>query len=1065
MKNTYCSPDVHSTNAILKKKNVDLSQAIVSLLLVLIPISLCISQELPKVVPPSPEAASLFKYLDYPVDYATGIPQINIPLYEVKSGSLTLPISINYHSSGRKVYDETGAIGLGWTLMAGGMISRTIYGEPDDNDFVVKFPTPWKKASEINSGTIADADFLEGIHETHYPLPWYDTEYDIFSYSANSISGKFILRDENNVKVPVLIPKKPYKVECHKANAQYNINYFDYISIIDDGGNTYRFGKSLKDGTEYHETSDGVGKNSWMLTEIISADKVDTIFFKYQSFSKSKRTVSQLTTVTDKYDNCLNPNGSVGLDVPPFTETDQLGTFQDGISIIQRITEIKFRNGRVKFNLENGGDMILSMQIENGKTEIIRIVEFNQTLQDLLSDGNAPTKKLELLKVKDAHNNTSDIYKFDYYPTVYPSVPNVVDGRFRDLWGYYNASGYVGMRPLIENIDVYHPQSGLAFITIGDGLANTIRKPGEAIKSGVLKKITFPTGGSKEFIYEHNLYDNHNEPNATLAGPGLRLYQTITSDGQGYNSTKTYKYGIAESGFGKLPLIPSKFNMSYETQHQNYLLEGYHVAIGVFITAKEVFFRKRVFSADVLPIFSEFHQLPVYYEEVSEYHGTPTDNIGKTVYKYDMGNQMAFAASVDGLFLNSQINHWKQSSMIEKRDYKNTGGSYGLIRRTNHTYWETTYDNEKLWGLRVGKFIFPTPDYVVDVQDIIPGYYQVPSYWPQWLSQNEGAGCGAQFSNTGVFKFSDYTISVGKKELIQTSETTYHDNGTSLQTVTDYTYNANHLISSTSVKGSDNSILLTENKYPFDFIATPVYADMVNRNMLNFEVEVSNFRNGLPNFSKKTTYRDWGNNIITPEIVSTRQGSLPYEPRLVFHSYDAVGNMQSVSKDNGPKLTYLYGYGATLPIAEVNNASQNQIFYTSFEDQEGNSGENDAKTGRKSRTGGYVKTLTGLPNGSYNLTYFQKSSDVWNLVQQNNIAITSGTFTINLAGQVDEIRFFPVGSSMTTYTYDILEGLTSVTDPNNITSFYERDRFLRLIKIRDQHKNALRQFDYHYKEN
>ena len=74
------------------------------------------SQDLPKVIPPSPESASLFKFQDYPVSYATGLPQISIPLYELKSGSLSLPITLSYHSSGRKVYDETGAVGLGWSL-------------------------------------------------------------------------------------------------------------------------------------------------------------------------------------------------------------------------------------------------------------------------------------------------------------------------------------------------------------------------------------------------------------------------------------------------------------------------------------------------------------------------------------------------------------------------------------------------------------------------------------------------------------------------------------------------------------------------------------------------------------------------------------------------------------------------------------------------------------------------------------------------------------------------------------------------------------------------------------
>ncbi|HLZ88470.1 MAG TPA: hypothetical protein VKQ52_14540, partial [Puia sp.] len=51
----------------------------------------------------SPNAAALGKYGELPVSYYTGIPNINIPLYEIKTGSLDLPISLSYHAGGIKV--------------------------------------------------------------------------------------------------------------------------------------------------------------------------------------------------------------------------------------------------------------------------------------------------------------------------------------------------------------------------------------------------------------------------------------------------------------------------------------------------------------------------------------------------------------------------------------------------------------------------------------------------------------------------------------------------------------------------------------------------------------------------------------------------------------------------------------------------------------------------------------------------------------------------------------------------------------------------------------------------
>ena len=51
-----------------------------------------------KMIEASPAAAGATKYGDYGVSYALGLVDVNIPLYEIKSHSLTLPISLSYAS-------------------------------------------------------------------------------------------------------------------------------------------------------------------------------------------------------------------------------------------------------------------------------------------------------------------------------------------------------------------------------------------------------------------------------------------------------------------------------------------------------------------------------------------------------------------------------------------------------------------------------------------------------------------------------------------------------------------------------------------------------------------------------------------------------------------------------------------------------------------------------------------------------------------------------------------------------------------------------------------------------
>lgn len=45
----------------------------------------------------SPNAASLGKFGDVPVSFATGIPSVTIPLYEINVGKIKIPLSLDYH--------------------------------------------------------------------------------------------------------------------------------------------------------------------------------------------------------------------------------------------------------------------------------------------------------------------------------------------------------------------------------------------------------------------------------------------------------------------------------------------------------------------------------------------------------------------------------------------------------------------------------------------------------------------------------------------------------------------------------------------------------------------------------------------------------------------------------------------------------------------------------------------------------------------------------------------------------------------------------------------------------
>lgn len=151
----------------------------------------------PHVTVMTPEASSLARYSDIPVSYYTGVPDISIPLYTIKVDDFELPISLNYHSAGIRVDQEATCVGLGWSLSAGGRISRTAKGIDDFREYGYDENYPYYKKGYYDAPDATSyMDFYEysgydngtetpamAIHKV------IDTEPDIFYYDIPGYSG------------------------------------------------------------------------------------------------------------------------------------------------------------------------------------------------------------------------------------------------------------------------------------------------------------------------------------------------------------------------------------------------------------------------------------------------------------------------------------------------------------------------------------------------------------------------------------------------------------------------------------------------------------------------------------------------------------------------------------------------------------------------------------------------------------------------------------------------------------------------------------------------------------
>ncbi|MGH1519581.1 hypothetical protein [Chryseobacterium sp. JK1] len=84
----------------------------------------------------TPEIASIMRYSDFPELDFIGKTNISVPIYDINFGKLKIPIGLSYNTKGNKVADIATSVGLGWILNAGGSLTTKIN---DMNDLLESY--------------------------------------------------------------------------------------------------------------------------------------------------------------------------------------------------------------------------------------------------------------------------------------------------------------------------------------------------------------------------------------------------------------------------------------------------------------------------------------------------------------------------------------------------------------------------------------------------------------------------------------------------------------------------------------------------------------------------------------------------------------------------------------------------------------------------------------------------------------------------------------------------------------------------------------------------------------
>ena len=265
------------------------------LLLILSSFSLSYGQKaanLMKNYVPSPEAYALMQYEAIPVSTYTGVPSVNIPIYTIQVGNYSLPISLNYHASGIKVAQEASWVGLGWSLSAGGAISRSICGN-DDEFYYANHTNPVPVVKYLSDDP-ADIEIEGDIYEGSSTVQ--SIEPDIFQYNFNGYSGKFYFRRgalKNKLKDKFIVsnPEQNLRIEIGNSlsngftiTTSENIKYiFSATEYVRKYSETYS-GNASPDLDPNKDRTPGFTEpgivSSWYLSRIEYPTK-DTIYFDY----------------------------------------------------------------------------------------------------------------------------------------------------------------------------------------------------------------------------------------------------------------------------------------------------------------------------------------------------------------------------------------------------------------------------------------------------------------------------------------------------------------------------------------------------------------------------------------------------------------------------------------------------------------------------------------------------------------------------------------------------------------------------------------------------------------
>lgn len=1018
-------------------------------------------------LPTSPEAAMFSKFGEIPIGYYTGTAGVSIPLYTIKEGGLEIPIELKYHGAGNKVEDQASNVGLGWSLEPGGSIVMIVNGKLDSTETLstsdytylkngyTGYTVQTSRSAIGNNVYPCPSDTTTGdLPGTVFWLQQGDGQPDIYQYDfPGGYSGKFYINPGTG---NIVLINKSADIVFSKVNAT------TFTALVLNG-TKYTFAAVESSYSLPSGPRDFIGR-TWKLTQILLPNK-KTIRFTYS------KGYSEWFTYSNSY------HSAYPLDIP---NTDysfrNTGTSYQHIKYLDSIITTE---AVIKFHMEDRDDLFGGSDLDgisdNGSKSVKRVKSieikdrvlgkkiktFNlgYTYFDHTTSGGNYTsegtysltwslydnqailgKRLKLLSVQESGFTSGDTpvslpaYQLEYDESV--TMP-LKTSFARDYWGYYNGKMYNStMMP-----DFTTGRLTFASLPSEDTDALESYPFGVADRevdttytgAYLLKKIIYPTGGYTQFEYQiHHYATSHfGSYSSDHYGAGMRIAKIKNYSASGVlSSSKKIKYLLANNNPSGLSLSPLTF---FYSSIGNMYFETFNTGITPY--SKIIWYYS---SENTTP----YSGVTIGYSRVIEEDEVSN---GRKVFTYH--NQASkvkpHLPDVPDLY---------NGKMLKEEVYNSANT---LLRETNYTF--KNIESNSYTGVKLRTHFYIYHSQCTEIyRPTYPENGYIFEFYPilsEWI-----------VLDTVVSKNYD-----GATLIANTSVNDYNSKGQRIEE-----------------RSQDSKSLAKKVTYLYPIDASGTTATMLrDSSLFDNLLEVKSFVNSSEVARTTLDYRIEDSQVVQTGVVHSNDAGTTTYSSVDFDDYGPKQSLLQFTKD-GLKTALIWTDQHTIPIAEVKNATSANVAYSSFE---GNDSGNwtmysAGLSSAYSHSGGksYFMNNTfslskgGLSSGTtYIISYWTKNGSAYSVGGTGVEIATFGdwkcfehevtgstSYTISGPSYIDDVRLYPKGALMTTYTHAPLIGLSSQTDAKGQSTFYEYDDNRRLKHIRDQQGNIVKSFDYNY---